>query len=65
MALWVSASWGAGRPNRSAAELAWELVELEAAEVAGEAVAGVALDWSKAFDRIPLGSVGPALRRAG
>eukprot|EP00974_Lingulodinium_polyedra_P080664 7815468-Lingulodinium_polyedra.AAC.1 len=52
VAAWL-ARWGGGNPNRSAAELAWELaVELEAAEAAGDAIAGVALDWRKAFDRI-------------
>eukprot|EP00974_Lingulodinium_polyedra_P025085 2426312-Lingulodinium_polyedra.AAC.1 len=41
-------TWSSGNPNCSAAELVWEFaVELEAAEAAGEAVAGVALDWSK------------------
>eukprot|EP00974_Lingulodinium_polyedra_P113164 10954044-Lingulodinium_polyedra.AAC.1 len=65
MAAWLALR-GGGNPNRSAAELAWELaVELEAAEAAGEAIVGVALDWRKAFDHIPLASIGPALQRAG
>eukprot|EP00974_Lingulodinium_polyedra_P114795 11115302-Lingulodinium_polyedra.AAC.1 len=50
MAQWIS-SWGEGA-LRGAEELAWELaVELEAAEAAGECIAGAALDRRKAFDR--------------
>eukprot|EP00974_Lingulodinium_polyedra_P002330 217238-Lingulodinium_polyedra.AAC.1 len=46
MASWI-ARWGEGA-LRGAEELAWELaVELEAAEVAGERIAGAALDWRK------------------
>eukprot|EP00974_Lingulodinium_polyedra_P102127 9889557-Lingulodinium_polyedra.AAC.1 len=50
VARWASA-WG-GPANRGVADLAWAFaVELEGAEAAGEAVAGAALDWRKAFDR--------------
>eukprot|EP00974_Lingulodinium_polyedra_P047817 4590036-Lingulodinium_polyedra.AAC.1 len=63
-AAWI-ARWGGGAA-RGAEELAWELaVELEAAEAAGEDTAGAALDWRKAFDRIPLGAVEAAMLRAG
>eukprot|EP00974_Lingulodinium_polyedra_P114063 11043785-Lingulodinium_polyedra.AAC.1 len=52
-----AAAWIASRGEgalRGAEELAWELaVELEAAEAAGEYIAEAALDWKKAFDRIP------------
>eukprot|EP00974_Lingulodinium_polyedra_P000572 55060-Lingulodinium_polyedra.AAC.1 len=40
-------------------------MELETAEAAGEAVAGAALDWRKAFDNVPLSHVKVALERAG
>eukprot|EP00974_Lingulodinium_polyedra_P113842 11022503-Lingulodinium_polyedra.AAC.1 len=64
MAAWI-ASWGEGS-LRGAEELAWELaVELEAAEAGGEHIAGAALDWKKAFDRVPLSTVRVALARAG
>eukprot|EP00974_Lingulodinium_polyedra_P080556 7804400-Lingulodinium_polyedra.AAC.1 len=64
MADWI-ARWGDGAV-RGAEELAWEFsVELEAAEAAGEWIAGAALDWRKAFDRIPFPAVEVALRRAG
>eukprot|EP00974_Lingulodinium_polyedra_P070985 6870634-Lingulodinium_polyedra.AAC.1 len=39
-------------------------MELETAEAAGEAVAGAALDWRKAFDNVPLAHVEAAMRRA-
>eukprot|EP00974_Lingulodinium_polyedra_P075583 7323803-Lingulodinium_polyedra.AAC.1 len=64
MADWIR-SWGGGAV-RGAEELAWELsVELEATEAAGEWIAGAALDWRKAFDRIPLPAVSAAMARAG
>eukprot|EP00974_Lingulodinium_polyedra_P118492 11167372-Lingulodinium_polyedra.AAC.1 len=57
--------WGGGAV-RGAEELAWELaVEFEAAEAAGEWIAGAALDWRKAFDRAPPPAVSAALARAG
>eukprot|EP00974_Lingulodinium_polyedra_P044775 4295012-Lingulodinium_polyedra.AAC.1 len=63
------ADWIARRGDgaaRGAEELAWELnVELEAAEAAGEWIAGATLDWRKAFDRIPLRAVEVATRRTG
>eukprot|EP00974_Lingulodinium_polyedra_P128475 11206237-Lingulodinium_polyedra.AAC.1 len=64
MADWI-ARWGGGAV-RGAGELAWELAaELEAAEAAGEWIAGAALDWRKAFDRAPPPAVSVALARAG
>eukprot|EP00974_Lingulodinium_polyedra_P035107 3372799-Lingulodinium_polyedra.AAC.1 len=48
MADWIARRGGGA--VRGAEELAWELaVELEAAETAGEWIAGAALDWRKAF----------------
>eukprot|EP00959_Pyramimonas_sp_CCMP1952_P219965 4598695-Pyramimonas_sp.AAC.1 len=43
-------AWGDGDGNVGAEELAWDLaLELEAAEAAGEAICGCALDWRKGF----------------
>ena len=59
------ASWD-GVADQSAEQLAWELaLELEVAEATGEELAGAALDWSKAFDRVPLCHAEALLRRAG
>eukprot|EP00974_Lingulodinium_polyedra_P042588 4088968-Lingulodinium_polyedra.AAC.1 len=52
MAEWIGRR--SGGAVRGAEELAWELaVELEAAEAAGERIAGAALGRRKAFDRVP------------
>eukprot|EP00974_Lingulodinium_polyedra_P087513 8482373-Lingulodinium_polyedra.AAC.1 len=60
-----AAVWGGQPSPRGAAEPAWELaMELDTAEVAGQAVAGAVLDWRKVFDNVPLGRVEEALRRA-
>ena len=61
-ARWV-VSWDADI-GVGAEELAWEpALELEAAEAAGEAICGAALDWRKAFDCIDVRSFLGALRR--
>ena len=59
------ASWD-GSPDQGAEQLAWELaLDLELAEASGEEIAGAALDWRKAFDRVPLSHAEALLRRAG
>ena len=59
-------SWAGEEVRRGAEELAWELaLELEAAEALGEALAGAALDWRKAYDHIHLLSLPGLLARAG
>ena len=64
-ARWRSA-WGDGDGDIGSEELAWALaLELEAAEAAGEAICGSALDWRKAFDHVGLQLLERALVRAG
>ena len=64
MAAWCT-SWH-GTPPAGAEDHAWALaLDLEAAEAAGAEVAGAALDWRKAFDRVRLGTLAAVLRRAG
>eukprot|EP00974_Lingulodinium_polyedra_P128063 11204559-Lingulodinium_polyedra.AAC.1 len=63
MADWI-ARWGGGAV-RGAGELVCELaVKLDAAEAAGEWIAGAVLDWREAFDRAPPPAVSVALTRA-
>ena len=58
--------WDAADGASGAEELAWHLaMELEAADVTEQAVAGCALDWQKAFDNVGLEAVSAALPRAG
>eukprot|EP00974_Lingulodinium_polyedra_P076357 7389729-Lingulodinium_polyedra.AAC.1 len=53
MAAWIAPRGGGA--DRGVEELVWEFaVEFEATEAAGEFIARAALDWRKAFDRIPL-----------
>jgi ribonuclease HI len=60
------ASWPDADGVLGAEELAWELaLDLEAAEATGEDICGAALDWRKAFDNIPLSSLGAILMRSG
>eukprot|EP00959_Pyramimonas_sp_CCMP1952_P271909 5685237-Pyramimonas_sp.AAC.1 len=60
------AAWGDADCSIGSEQLAWDLaLELEAAEAAGEAICGGALDWRKAFDRVSLQLLERVLTRAG
>lgn len=59
-------SWAGADVSLGAEELAWELaLELEAAEALDERVAGMAVDWSKAYDHVDLEAARGMLTRAG
>lgn len=59
-------AWGDGHGSIGSEQLAWDLaLELEAAEAAGEAICGGALDWRKALDHVGLQLLERVLRRAG